>query len=796
MLDLTTSSFNLVDLKFGFAEIYKLSCRLKGRSFDIYVNGQPQLDINIFMLVKCRKPHDIVFSAIDASAPINITMVARLGSPMIANLVVRQSTTPVTIPPPTTTTTLPVTVTQVIVDKSNTTDVSGPASKSIATSEDAIVINAGSNTGIDIIPGTTVIRNDDVLVQGTVRPKFFTSSRSAGKFSYVFNGEEDSSYQIQLGFAENDPNYCSGLESRIFSVFLNGDVVKDLKDVNITDRVGCRQALIWTHPGLSFGSKLKLTFEGKESHAIVSYLMVRKLRGACVPESIADGKTADHLAHSVPGSYPIVKSASSRRSYADADQNGFETVRINGDGSHSHFFDVSTAVVGRITHYLWTNPDTTEFISDKQIFNFDFYKGTTRLFLDVEDNVCSTHLAETTVTVTGSVTRGSYCYFYSGESSMTEGSGVDIERKPDFAKWYSSITWDFSGLPIESAFSARCFFFLETPADAINLQGMLKTTGGGMVSLLRGSEAVVDHSTTSSFNETLVASITAFELRYVRKAKDVKPTISLEVDPGTPVKVLYDASTVFPVITNLKPSQSDLNGLDYVSLQIIGPLTKPESVTIGSQTVPVISMDWSTKKVLFKVPPVKESEDADVFLTWKGGVTSNMLKFKYIGGPVDDPIRFNEIPMKDKDTGKNTKNDLATCIRIGPDGDLYLGTLGAKVLKLTYDMDKLVVTSRCSSKILMDTRFLKNGVPAQRDILGMVLDPRDQFPRPYIATQTLFWWDKDRVDRNNTMAWRNGAIERLKPGTDPNDPSICLVYDKKIIWDLPISVSNHLFCFC
>lgn len=155
-----------------------------------------------------------------------------------------------------------------------------------------------------------------------------------------------------------------------------------------------------------------------------------------------------------------------------------------------------------------------------------------------------------------------------------------------------------------------------------------------------------------------------------------------------------------------------------------------------------------------------------------------------------DPVAFSFGKMKQKD-GTNSSSEFATCIRLGGDGKIYMGTLQGKVVVLEYDMDTFEVSSRCSSRPLKDKRFQKKGAPASRDILGLVFDPRDTIPRPYVSSQTLFWREKRNIDASNAAAWRNGAVDRLKPGRDATDPSICLIYDKRIISNLPVSNHDH-----
>ncbi|CDF40686.1 unnamed protein product [Chondrus crispus] len=119
-----------------------------------------------------------------------------------------------------------------------------------------------------------------------------------------------------------------------------------------------------------------------------------------------------------------------------------------------------------------------------------------------------------------------------------------------------------------------------------------------------------------------------------------------------------------------------------------------------------------------------------------------------------------------------------------------MGTLGGTVQVLGYHSDTLIVNSHCYSKKIKDSKFTKNNEPADRDILGITIDPRDVEIRPYVSTSTLYWLDKKRLD-NSPINWRNGAVDRLKPGTEMSDPKVCLVMDKRIISNLPVSNHDH-----
>lgn len=663
----------------------------------------------------------------------------------------------------------------------------------ISVREQALLLSAGKDNLRWANGGTAVFSVDkSVMIEGTVRPVEYHSYRHGKKFTYHFKGT--GTYSIELGFAEINPEFCEGATRRIFTVLLNRQRLPSLTDVNVYKKVGCNRAFIETVT-FPVAGDLFITFAASAADAMVSHIVVRRLQVDCVPASSNQGGiTADHLAHAVPGEYPFIRSNTSPRSYVDANGDGFESVLINGDGSHSHFFDVVSKVSGRITRYEWTSPDTAEFLSQKVSFRFPFILGTTRIMLNVVDNLCSTDFAETSVTVTGSMVSGTYCYFYEGQTTLPGSGPADLEQKPSYSKGYTGTTWNFEALPFASSqFAAKCTFFLEVAEGVTQINGTISTKRSGRVSIYRGSEIALEDVRASPFSTSVAASLSSFEMVYVRDSFDQVPVVTLVVDSGTSHKVYHDRRTIFPVITSLQPPSSSTQGRRRVSIRVLGSSSKPKSVNVGDTVVP-IAADSTASKVIFDVPASDAVGQVKISANWKGLIVSNALNFSYEIGPGKDPVEFAEVIMSEKNSERNAENGIATTIRIGPDGHIYLGTLNAEVVKLTYDMDTLTVTNRCGSYPLKDAKYSKDGVAAQRDILGMVFDPRDRFPRPYVSTQTLFYfYEGGRVDPNTTDAWANGAVDRLRPGRDRKNPYICLVHDKRIISGLPVSVSFFSF---
>lgn len=652
-----------------------------------------------------------------------------------------------------------------------------------------LMINAGNNPTFDHIPGTQTYRDPDIAIERTIRPSFFQSYRSGADFTYHFRGR--GTFELQLGFAEIDPSICSRAETRKFSVSVKGSPVAELQGLNVFKKVGCGRAYLWkTTVDLTKGRNLFIRFTANDGSAMVSFILMRTIVTSCTPESLVGGSTSDHLAHSVPGDYPPINSRS--RAYLDNDDNGFEEVDINGDGSHSHFFDVTNNIVGRITVFEWTSPDTSEFVSSLESFRFKFYLGTTRLLLKVVDNVCSTNTAETSITVAGSITAGTYCYFYPGLKVVPEvGPGMST-TSPSASRHYMKTIWDFRSLPFaSSAFSARCTFFLEVPSGKNESTIAVSTKSSGIANVFRSREKIIADSSSKTVTVPLGARVVSFEVTYIYTNFAEKPFLALYVDGLVSKSVSYDQKNTFPVLLYLSTSNVSAAGGATVRIKCSGLSEIPKAVLVGETPVKPSQVELQKQFVFFTMPAVQVVGPSKITLLLKNGIRTNELKIMIQAGPGDDPVSFRESEIKDARTGKSFKVGAPTSIRIGMDGKMYIGTLNAQVHKVTYDFDTLEVSHSCTNKPLRDARFKKDGKLAQRDILGLALDPRDSIPRPYVTTQTLFWFSRDLVDKSNFIAWRNGAVDRLKPGSDPTDKNICLVFDKRIVENLPVSVRTE-----
>eukprot|EP00178_Gracilaria_changii_P027577 TRINITY_DN88_c0_g2_i1.p1 TRINITY_DN88_c0_g2~~TRINITY_DN88_c0_g2_i1.p1 ORF type:complete len:1049 (+),score=148.56 TRINITY_DN88_c0_g2_i1:203-3349(+) len=616
----------------------------------------------------------------------------------------------------------------------------------------------------------------------------FRAGRAGTDFTYSFD-LEPGGYNVVLGFAEYVDDFCAKGE-RVFNVYVNDEIQLEALDV-FDSAAGCLigwETTITATVSSVQTSPLTIRFESVMNPAMISIISVSSSATGCVPVSdsgaFADGE--DHAAHSVPGSYPPQLNANSPKSFVDLDADGFEAVFIDGGGSHTHFFDSANNIIGRLTDFTWTIVETGQVISKTESFYYNFPLGTTRLKLAVIDDSCTTDEAETTVTVTGAIQQGMYCYYYEGLPKII---GNDPLGKPQFAAVSSAPNLGFPDFPFsDSQFVARCFFFLEID-QSVEEAAVSLSAGGGVARVYKGEDLLLDTEGMSSSDTELAVGLLGLEIIYEHTAPAQTAAVQFKVQGSVPAasKVFYDQSQVLPILSALSPSDGTDAGGTSVKVSGYG-LFQPLTVTFGGQTVSV-GGQVTPSQFFVTSPPAGSGPDAEVTVTTPGGLTSNSLSFSY--GSTCESVGFDNVEMKTQSGGPVDFLQQPTSVAVGGDGKLYMGTTGSTVQVLGYNAQSLVVTSHCYSKPILDNSITKGSVPSPRDILGIALDPRDKAPRPYVSTSTLFWFARNRVDTSNTAAWRNGAIERLKPGTDPSDSDVCLVFDRRIVTGLPVANFDH-----
>lgn len=661
----------------------------------------------------------------------------------------------------------------------------------------SVGINVGSGGPGDIsIPGTDVASTTKVVTgTSSADASVYKTARQGDEFEYSFT-LNPGSYDIVLGFIELNNDFCDMPGRRVFNVFVNNMVQIEGLDV-FTAAGRCLRGLerVIAHSVGVDNKSLKIRLASVVNPATLSYIKIRPSSNACVPVSLSGGIKAgeDHSAHAVPGTYPPQLTAASQKSYTDRDGDGYYSVLIDGSGSHTHNLDDRNGTTGKVVSYRWTVMDTAEVLSTEVSFRHNFPLGTTRLKLTIMDNFCSSDVAETTVTVTGVIKSGMYCYFYKGLTRPLMG-GIPLSSSPApaFARQISVPNLNFPAFPFsETLFHMKCMFFLETKVALPAATVMVSTEGSGHARLYKGTDLILDTSGSPAVQTGLPAGLTSFELVYERTTSGIVPSLQLTVDGDVPKAetVTHDRRTVLPVLSSISPITGPNEGGTLVKVSGYGLFT-PITVDFGGRPVRIVGTATPTgffvrspPRGTFAVSRVKATNEAEPSLS------SASVKFRY--GSKCDAVKFDVHEMKTETEAQFSFSHRPTCAIFGGDGKIYVGTIGGTVQVLGYNSDSLTTTSHCYSQPVSDSSFLKDGKPAARDILGITFNPSDTSVRPYVSSGTLYWFARGNVDKPNPAAWRNGAIDRLRPGTVSTDGKVCLVYDKRIVTGLPVSDHDH-----
>lgn len=822
-------------VRVGFMELGPRGCGLKERLFSVNVNGIVIDNVDIFANVGCKKPYDLYFRNVVVSNGVLRIYLKKISgyAPCISNFETLSSGS--TNPPTTTvsttvTTTTTATVTTVTTAPtttipSSTTSTSLPPT-TVSTQTTTQVVTTGPSTTVPVTTSsnpTAVDISINVGPQGDVPgskkaafykgsisgfppgipQNFFRTSRYGKNFTYTFN-LPTGAYDIVLGVIETYAKHCSAPGNRVFNVFVNGRL--ELEGLDIFEVAGCYTAHRVDIKGVTVGAvdiqPLTITLVAVSNFAQISFLGIQSASEACTPESTTGTVTDDHAAHAVPGSYPPQDDASSAQSYVDLDGNGFHTVQIDGTDSHSHFVDTKNNIPGRIIKYEWSIVETSQIISNKAKFSYNFPLGTTRLKLSVVDNSCATDNAETTVTVTGKMQAGQYCYYYPGLSTFPVSGGTTPTAHPAYASASSSLDLQFPSLPFRNAvFAARCVFFYEWSDATAVVALSAATASSGLVRIYKGADLVYDSSYSSSIFTILSTGLTAFEVLYVYNTLTVPPKLSFQVDGKVPAdaRVTHDQSTVLPIITSVQPNVVPTSGGTQVKISGYG-LFEGVYVSFGTQSVKSIGAGSTTTQLLVKAPAVSSPGTVNVIAVSSGGLQSNSLPFTY-GVTTCENVAFQKSELFSSAGGVKKALDflgVSTVVTLGPDRRLYVGTAIGQVHAIGYDPITLQATTHCSSPRILDPSFKDNGgSTSDRIILGIAFNPLDVVVLPYVSTSTIYWDSKSRIDRSNPAGWRNGAVERLKVSVNPGQFVIgsksgeCLVYDKRIVSNLPVSNRDH-----
>lgn len=468
----------------------------------------------------------------------------------------------------------------------------------------------------------------------------------------------------------------------------------------------------------------------------------------------------DHLSHSVPGfEYKQV----------DFNGDGVEQVQLDGSRSHTHYYDEGPPIViGKLVQMTWFNKNTRDKIADGAKPLVSFPVGTTEVGLTVVDNYRDSHTDYATVIVEPPLTDGAYCYYYPSAPNLRLADALDDGEKPTFATHTDQIAFsDDSEFPEAmrgTQFQMRCVFIVPGGSRSFSVNHF------GPVRLLVGDAVVLESA--SKDESVTTGSITLPEgdhTVHVLYARTSSAAGKLEVDDGLESRK-YDRSRVLPVIRNISPPSTTLDGGGTAKITGIG-LLNGVIIRLGDKEVEIDEEMSSNSEVTIVVPASSTSGIVSVTATNAVG-TSNPLTFTYstTGLP---PIKFREGRLMDG--GAAFEIPLLTGIKYGPDHRYYATSINNRVHSFAADRS-MQVTDPCVSSPLGEDRA----------ILGLAFNPADTEFKLYVSASVLDWKREEKISTPN--GWGNGQILLVQKDID----GACLgVSGDPVITGLPVSNHDH-----
>lgn len=760
------------------------------------INGVATVPVDIADKVGCLKPYYLKLPVtVPTSGLIKITS-SKFGvsfAPLISNFILTaqssSSTPPVSTPPETSAQppiTTPATPTPPPVSPSPT---SSPTNS--GDPDDVYtVVNAGKQNEAPGITSYTYSGPFDRSRALGVPPASFRTGIEGSNISFSYD-LPSGSYDVTFGFIETNPANCQP-DARVFHILINGYMRLESYDI-FEAAGGCNNAIRERFveqviDGINI-QRFTIDLIAVAGLASLSYFRIEASSKQCKPAGAVDGSSSkeDHFAHAVPGTYP----SGGDPYYVDRSGKGFVAVKINGDGSHTHYSDILNGITGRLKLYRWVNSETGKLISRGQQFWYNFPLGTTRLTLTVVDNACTRDEAETSVTVIKSVVRGVYCYYYQGLTEHPTGGSLFSSPDPSFAKSSKTLRFNFPPLPFRKrGLTARCIFYYKFNAPSAETEISVITGKSGHAYVYSDADLILDTSTT--YRTTLYSTpegLKPFEVIYRHTDFSKSPMMYFRINGSVATRVFYDNSRTRPILSSVFPRSTGIEGGIEVTIKGIG-LSSDVKVYFGSKVATIVTDTSNSMQVV--VPTTDTAGTVDVYTENAVGERSNVLQFEY--DAVCDPVKFSSSKLTQN--GKTFKLASLSASTIWQDGKLYTGSIDGKVRAIDYDPETFEVRSVCHSEAVTDDRYentRRNG-PAVRFILGLAFDPRVSVPMPYLSTSTPFWGRNRFVYKRTPRLWSNGAVVRLKPAsasTRAKDPNQCLEFDKVIVNNIPVGNSDH-----
>lgn len=487
----------------------------------------------------------------------------------------------------------------------------------------------------------------------------------------------------------------------------------------------------------------------------------------------------DHRAHAVPGG-PYE---------APAGGDGNEVVKLNGELSHSHYFNAQTGATGKIVNFLWTVGGKK--VCGKMICTVKFPLGKTSVKLRVIDNTGDSATASTFVYIYKGAKPGVRFWYYPGNGWIPgkRSSGFKASYSTTQALVNLASKTKFPSFVVPQKFSIRLlggidFFKQGNYRFRVGCGGASCTLWVGNKMILTGSNKNID-----SRHIMFSKAMRNFEAIFRRQSpKGPKPRFTLSWQtPGSyrwslvPAKFLsHSPSSYTPVVHQVSPKKAAVGSVITVTGS---SLLNVKSVKLDSQFCagPVSKSQFAVTCVVPGSSGVKKLS----VVTTSG--TSNAVSFEIVGGgssskggredgkgPVGyyQPISFWKSFLRKN--GAVWKASQLTAISLGPDGKYYIGSLNGIVHVLTTDFGSGVKDYCKSPK-----------VGNMRSILGVAFNPAEPGKlRLYASTSVLYWGVKKILPF--TKGWHNGEIIAMQ-----KTKQSCIARVSTVISGLPVSNHDH-----
>lgn len=488
----------------------------------------------------------------------------------------------------------------------------------------------------------------------------------------------------------------------------------------------------------------------------------------------------DHRAHSVAGG-PYTA--------FDDGGDGFAFVTLDGELSHSHYFNAKTGATGKIRKFVWSVGGREVCVT--MVCRVKFPLGKTTLELLVVDNTGNTASEITAVYVHLGARPGVRMWFYPGNGWIPDVRSEAIPAQYSTTLGHISLASrkQFPQFIVSKKFSIRILGTLDFFRQGNYIFRV--DCGGAACSLWIGRKMVL-----TGFNKIIQSKPMMFskatrnlEIVYRRQFPrgpapklvlwwEVPGAKSFSIVPGNCLS--HTPASYYPVVHAVAPKKAKVGSRIIITGS---SLLNVKAVKVGNQFCagPIIKSQYS---ITCTVPG---SSDVKTLSVVTSAGRSNKISFQIVdggkgatgglgsgSGPVGyyQPISFSQTFLKEN--GKVWTAPQLTAITLGPNGQYYIGSLQGVVHVLTTDFGN-GVTNYCQSP----------KVGFSRSILGLAFNPAETTVlRLYASTSVLYWGVKKLLPF--TKGWHNGEVIAMQ-----RTESACIARVGTVISGLPVSNHDH-----